>query len=59
MFFKTTEDQEALRAKVREFAETEVKPLAFLMDKESEYPAEAIGKLGELGLMGIPYPNEY
>lgn len=59
MFFKTTEDHEALRAKIREFAETEVKPLAFLMDKESEFPAEAIGKLSALGLMGIPYPKEY
>jgi len=59
MFFKTTEDHEALRAKIREFAETEVKPLAFLLDKESEFPAEAIGKLGKLGLMGIPYPKEY
>jgi butyryl-CoA dehydrogenase len=59
MFFKTAEDHEALRAKIREFAETEVKPLAFLLDKESEFPAQAIGKLGELGLMGIPYPQEY
>lgn len=59
MFFKTTEDHEALRAKIREFAETEVKPLAFLLDKENKFPAEAVGKLGELGLLGIPYPKEY
>jgi butyryl-CoA dehydrogenase len=59
MFFRTTEDHEVLRAKIREFAETEVKPLAFLLDKECQFPAEAIKKLGELGLMGIPYPKEY
>ena len=59
MFFKTTEGHEALRAQVRQFAETEVKPLAFLLDKESEFPAEAVQKLGELGLMGIPFPKEY
>ena len=59
MSFKTTEDHEALRAKVREFAESEVKPLAFLLDKENEFPAEIVGKLGGFGWMGIPYPKEY
>lgn len=59
MFFKTTEDHEALRAKIREFAQTEVKPLAFLLDKESEFPTEIVEKLGKMGLMGIPYPKEY
>lgn len=59
MFFKTTEQHEALRARIREFAETEVKPLTFLMDKENEFPAEPIQKLGKMGLMGIPYPKEY
>jgi butyryl-CoA dehydrogenase len=59
MFFKTREEHEALRAKLREFAETEVKPLAFMLDKESQFPAEAVQKLGKLGLMGIPFPKEY
>ncbi|MDR1574290.1 MAG: acyl-CoA dehydrogenase family protein [Clostridiales Family XIII bacterium] len=59
MSFKTTEAHEALRKKVREFAETEVKPLAFLLDKENEFPDDAIKKFGEMGLMGIPYPREY
>ena len=58
MFFKTTEAHEELRAKVREFAETEVKPIAFLLDKENRFPSEAIKKFGEMGLMGIPYPKE-
>lgn len=59
MLFKTTEEHEALRMKIREFAETEIKPLAFLLDKENEFPSDAVSKLGKLGYMGIPYPKEY
>lgn len=59
MSFKTTENHEALRAKVREFAEAEVKPLAFLLDKENKFPADIVTKMGQMGLMGIPYPKEY
>lgn len=59
MLFKTTEQHEALRAKVREFAETEVKPIAFMLDQQNEFPTEAIKKFGEMGMMGLPYPKEY
>ncbi len=59
MYFKTTQAHEEFRAKVRAFAETEVKPIAFLMDKENLFPDEAVKKMGEMGLMGIPYPKEY
>ena len=59
MLFKTTAEHEALRAKVREFAESEVKPIAFMLDKNNEFPTEAVKKLGEMDLMGIPYPKEY
>lgn len=59
MLFKTNQDHEALRQKIRKFAETEVKPLAFMLDKNNEFPTEAVAKLGEMGLMGIPYPKEY
>lgn len=59
MLFQTTEAQEALRAKIREFAETEVKPIAFTLDQQNQFPDEAVHKLAELGLMGIPYPKEY
>ena len=59
MLFKTTAEHEALRAKVREFAESEVKPIAFMLDKNNEFPTEALKKLGEMDLMGIPYPKEY
>ena len=59
MLFKTTQEHEVFRKKIRDFAESEVKPVAFQLDKENEFPDEAIKKLGELGLMGIPYPKEY
>ncbi len=59
MLFKTTQTHEDLRAKVRAFAEDEVKPLAFMLDQENEFPTEAVKKLGELGILGIPFPTEY
>lgn len=59
MLFTTTQQQEEIRKKVREFAEAEVKPIAFMLDKENKFPSEAIEKFGKMGLMGIPYPKEY
>ncbi len=59
MLYQTTEAHEALRKRVREFAETEVKPIAFMLDKENRFPTEAVKKLGEMGLMGIPYEKKY
>ena len=59
MLYQTTEAHEALRAKVREFAETEVKPQAFLLDKESQFPADIVKRMTALGLMGIPYEKKY
>ena len=59
MLYQTTKAHESLRAKVRKFAEEEVKPIAFMLDQENEFPMEAVKKLAEMGLMGIPYPKEY
>ncbi|MGJ0847149.1 acyl-CoA dehydrogenase family protein [Tissierella praeacuta] len=59
MFFKTTEQHENLRAIIRQFAEEEVKPIAFILDQENKFPSEAIKKLGNMGMMGIPYSKEY
>ena len=59
MLFQTTQAHEELRAKVRAFAEEEIKPIAFMLDQQNEFPDEAIRKLGEMGLMGIPFPAEY
>ena len=59
MMYQTTQAHEELRAKVRAFAEAEVKPIAFLLDQENRFPTEAVKKMGELGLMGIPYETKY
>ena len=48
MLFQTTAAHEELRAKIRSFAEEEIKPLAFLMDQNNEFPEEAVKKLGKL-----------
>ena len=59
MMYQTTQAHEELRAKVRAFAEAEVKPIAFLLDQENRFPTDAVRKMGELGLMGIPYDTKY
>ncbi len=59
MLFTTTQQQEEIRKEVREFAEAEVKPIAFMLDQENKFPSEVIEKFGKMGLMGIPYPKEY
>lgn len=59
MLFKTTDEHEEFRAKIRGFAETFVKPYAFQWDRENQFPSEVVKKLGENGWMGIPYPKKY
>ena len=59
MLYTTTQQQEELRAKIRAFAEEEVKPVAFMLDKNNEFPHDMIKRLSEMGLMGIPFPTEY
>ena len=54
MLFQTNGVHEALREKVRAFAEAEVKPIAFMLDQQNEFPTEAEKKMGELGLMPTP-----
>ena len=59
MSFKTTEAHEALRMKVREFAETEIKPIARELDEKNQFPDAGVAQMGKLGFMGLPYPKEY
>ncbi len=59
MRYTTSPEHEAFRMKVRKFAEEEVKPIAFMLDQKNEFPDEVVKHMGELGLMGIPYPKEY
>ena len=51
MYFRTTAEHEEFRMKVREFAEKEIKPYAFLCDKENKFPSEAVKKMGENSLI--------
>ncbi len=57
MDFQLTKEQEAVRKMVREFAETEVKPIAAEIDQEHRFPIENVEKMGSYGLMGIPFPR--
>ena len=59
MDFDLTDEQRLLRDTVREFAREEVAPVAAELDRTGAFPYEAVAKLGELGLMGIPFPEEY
>jgi len=59
LIFKLTEEQEMIRKTVRDFAETEIAPKAAEMDEKEEYDWGLWDKMGEMGLTGIPYPEEY
>jgi len=57
--YDLSDEQELLRRTVREFAETRVAPVAEELDREERFPYELVAELAELGLMGIPIPEEY
>jgi short-chain 2-methylacyl-CoA dehydrogenase len=57
--FGLTDEQRLLRDTVRDFARQEVAPVAEELDRTKAFPYEIVAKLGELGLMGIPFPEEY
>jgi butyryl-CoA dehydrogenase len=59
MDFELNEEQRMVRDMVRDFAQKEVAPRAALVDKTEEFPAENIRQMGELGLLGLPYPERY
>ena len=59
MLFKTTQEHEELRLQIREWVEREIKPIAFQLDKNNEFPTEQIKDFGQRGFMGLPYPKEY
>ncbi len=59
MHFERTPEQQRIRAEVRRFAEQEIAPRARHVDETGEFPAETFRKMAELGLMGLPFPEEY
>ena len=54
-----TDEQEALRKVVRDFAEGEIAPHAERWDADHTFPIDVVRQMGELGLFGIPFPEEY
>src|SRR4029450_5965477 len=59
MDFDLSREQKLIQETVREFARAEIAPVAEELDREKRFPYEIVAKLGELGLMGIPFPEEY
>jgi short-chain 2-methylacyl-CoA dehydrogenase len=59
MDFDLSPEHELIRRTVRDFAEGEVAPVAEELDRTKSFPYEIVRKLGELNLMGIPFPQEY
>ena len=54
-----TDEQEALRKVVRDFAEREIAPHAERWDADHTFPLDVVRQMGELGLFGLPFPEEY
>jgi short-chain 2-methylacyl-CoA dehydrogenase len=59
MNYELSEEQELLRRTVRDFAVSRVAPAAEELDREERFPYELVSEMAELGLMGIPIPEEY
>src|ERR1700743_1760149 len=59
MAFAPPADHELIRRTVRDFAEGEIAPVAEELDRTKAFPYAIVKQLGELGLMGIPFPESY
>ena len=59
MDFRQDEMHEELQTMYREFAQEQVKPLAAEIDKTERFPEETVAAMAEMGLLGIPFPEEY
>lgn len=59
MIFKLSEEQEMIRKTVRDFAESEVAPKAAEMDEKEDYDWSLWDQMADMGLTGIPFPEEY
>lgn len=58
MEFSYSREQQMVKKMIKKFAETEIAPIAEEIDAEARYPYETVAKLGELGVMGMPFPQE-
>jgi alkylation response protein AidB-like acyl-CoA dehydrogenase len=59
MDFRLTDEQQQVKEMVRDFADAEIRPHVMEWDEAQEFPLEVVKKLGELGLLGMIFPEEY
>lgn len=59
MDFELTTEQRMIRDMVREFAQAEIAPRAQEIDEKAEFPRDLVEKMAQLGLLGLPFPEEY
>ena len=59
MDFDLSDDHQLIRSTVREFAEGEIAPVAEELDREKRFPYAIVRQLGDLDLMGLPFPERY
>lgn len=59
MFVEPSVEQDALRQMVREFAQSEIAPHAADWDRDHTFPVDVVRRMGDLGLFGIPFPEEH
>ena len=59
MNFDLTSEQEMIKRTIRQFADEEVAPGALERDRTKQFPVEVFKKLAEMGIMGLPFPEEY
>jgi alkylation response protein AidB-like acyl-CoA dehydrogenase len=59
MNFDLTAEQDMIKRMIREFADEEVAPGSLERDRKKEFPVEIFNKLSEMGIMGLPFPEEY
>ncbi|MBT2572375.1 acyl-CoA dehydrogenase family protein [Bacillus sp. ISL-51] len=59
MNFELTKEQQMVREMVRDFAKKEIAPKAHEVDQSAVFPIDTFKKMGELGLLGIPFPEAY
>src|SRR5258708_9288599 len=59
MDFELSDEQRQIRSTLAEFAEHEIKPYSAKWDKEDTFPRHVVEKLGELGFLGVSFPEKY
>ena len=59
MNYELTNEQKMIQRTLREFSEAEVAPNALERDRSKQFPLDVFKKLSELGVMGLPFPEEY